>query len=189
MNNIWNKLAIWYLDGRTQCQQIIYNYCGLELHWSRSGAGLGNRSRRGMPAAMTTYTIIYWLFVFSIFFSLFVPSPVEWFRDFSPHNIVCNVLARKKTKEKSKHKKRFNFTQSGGIGHRIPLRLPTSTSSAHWLVNNQTRIMLILCIIRVSVRRPYIVIHITCSVTYYIILVVEVTDDTTLCYLLWKQLV
>lgn len=111
-------------------------------------------------------------YLYSAFFFSFSLSLLRSSDSATSHHIILYVTSsrEKKSKEKSKHKKRFNFTQSGGIEHRIPLRLSTSTSSAHRLANNQTRIMLI-CIIRVSVRRPYIVILITCSVTYYIILV------------------
>lgn len=51
-----------YLGGRsTQCQPTQYaTIASLNFTGPRSGAGLGNRSRRGMPAAATTVrTIIY----------------------------------------------------------------------------------------------------------------------------------
>jgi len=171
VNNIWNQLAIWYLDGRTQCQPIICNYCGLELHWLEERCWSWQPVASG-NAGCCDYVYDYLLTICIQHFFSFSLTLLRSSDSATSNRIIFYATSsrEKKSKEKSKHKKRFNFTQSGGIKHRIPLRLPTSTSSAHQLVNNQTRIMLI-CIIHVSVRRPYIVIRITCSVTYYIILV------------------
>jgi hypothetical protein len=176
-NNIWTQLAIWYLDGCTQCQLIIIcNYCGLELHWPKE------RSWSWQPVASGNasccgyiYNYLLTICILHFFLFFFVPTLVEWFRT---QYCMWRASEKKKSKEKRKHKKHFNFTQSYGISHRIPLRLPTTTSSAHRLADNQTCIILIY-IIRVSVQRPYIVILITCRVTCYIILFWSLKLQTT----------
>lgn len=165
-----------------QCQPTI---ASLNFTGPRSGAGLGNRSRRGMPAAaatirtydyllttcLPTQVCIIILFCFLHFFFLrpYHGPPIQL--DNSPHDICLSVPRerKKKSRGKSKHKKRFNFTRSGGrgIGHRIPLRLPTTVSSAHRLADKRWRLQLSYNMllyyyyyyIRVSVRRPYNVIH------------------------------
>jgi len=127
-----------------------------------------------LPRYMLCYIVLYSAFFFLLLLDVLRVVPIDIGRAIP---MISRVTCSRETKKrkKCKHKKRLNFTRSGGgrIGHRafrrVVRRPPTYGQTIETAIILLSLLLLlytyILCI---RVRRPYNVIH---NVTYSVCVV------------------